>query len=433
MGQIISSGITAAANVATSAATNATNYAIASDTNQTSQAIAQQNNQTAIDIANQNNRTSIDLQREAQEFNASEAEKQRDWSSAPNQVKLMQEAGLNPNGANFSQAGSSASSPSVPSLQQPNLQNPNLVTPTMDFNVSDAVDDAIKISKLHDEKDKLQAEARQTNADAKLKELESEARPSILSANLQEVMTRISKIKADKELLEENKKYIGVISKNAYNNGINDMIKTGMTVFSTEADINIKNNNTEMMRAELVKYSSDYSQRERFYVSQFRKGVLDSSYQYGSSSDLSNTGMSSSSHGTSMSELSENILSSGGTISGSLGYPELGFGAHVGGNINSSDKSSINSGETFNSGSSQSFNETSHGERNYNQQYIDSAAKALAPYVILSDPNSTKKEIEYAYKALKRYEPEFDHFKVLFNSFKGLYDTNQSYTPSLPE
>lgn len=122
IGSMVSSGISTAGTIAATKMTNETNKSIASDVNK-----------TQSDIANANNRTAIQIHNDDMNFNAREAQIQRDWDSASSQRQRLVEAGYNPlmMGDFSSSGGSAASAPSSPSLDSPSLEVPQMQIPDL--------------------------------------------------------------------------------------------------------------------------------------------------------------------------------------------------------------------------------------------------------------------------------------------------------------
>lgn len=128
IGSIGAAGITSAANIAATKMNNKSNERNVDSTNQANRDIARDVNNANMLIAEKNNQTAIDIHREDNEFNAAEAQKQREWDSIGEQRKRMIEAGYNPLMVNgFSDAGgSAASASSAPALDTPVLDGTNM-------------------------------------------------------------------------------------------------------------------------------------------------------------------------------------------------------------------------------------------------------------------------------------------------------------------
>lgn len=117
-------GIEAASNAAISAATNATNAKINKNTNETNRRIAEETNAMNYQI-----------HQEDMNFNAEQAQLQREWDSPEQERARLVAAGYNPLAlGDFSSGGqSAASAPSAIPMEGATMNPLHLDTPTIDF------------------------------------------------------------------------------------------------------------------------------------------------------------------------------------------------------------------------------------------------------------------------------------------------------------
>lgn len=186
-------------------------------TNDTSLKVARENNQFNAAEAEKARKYNSQEAALAREFNASEAEKQRAyntamyerslaWRSPANQIKLMQEAGLNP--LNFQQgtvsdsaptssaaSGPAASGPAASSAGLPSLRNP------VDASAFSQIASALSDVKLKE------AQANQVNAVTLTENLTRNGKVELLntqiSMNIAETdLTKAEEVKIGKELIK---------------------------------------------------------------------------------------------------------------------------------------------------------------------------------------------------------------------------------------
>lgn len=163
-GRIASSAIDAAASLVVAGINNASQAAISDNTNKANIAMNDATNATNKQIADDANELQYQMHQEDMNFNAEQAQIQREWDSAGQQRQRLVEAGLNPNLMNGSFGASSGSAASAPASSPVNVaqMNPATLNPMqfqpLDYNLLESLSGAIGLKQQNADLQKTAAE-----------------------------------------------------------------------------------------------------------------------------------------------------------------------------------------------------------------------------------------------------------------------------------
>lgn len=342
----------------------------------------------------------------ARDFQADEAQKARDYNSPVNQVKLMQEAGLNPNGLDYSgssaqaQGGSPASSGSPGSTTTPSIQAPQVANPMADVlsAVATQADAKLKESSTH-----------QNYVDAEIKKIKLSGELSELTARTENYLQSARSNKADEDLKRANCRLLDLSLDEKRKMIVERYARLYIDYNRLNLDIASQQNQTIMLKAGVFNNMANFKQTVGFYYNQLLVGNIEKSFHYGSQSH------SSSNANTRQSVENFKSLSSSADISGKIGLPEFALGASVSGSFGAKE------GEQQSLSNDVAIGQVQDDATLQNERMADlfartcATADAMKYFTGLGD----LKRVEELAKQLKIYEQDIDMFEIFMKSMQN--------------
>lgn len=383
-------------------------------------------NEATLNSTNEWNTAMLNQHQADNKFNAEEAQKARDWQSREaglqrewsanqaqiareydspvNQVKLLQEAGLNPNGLDYSGSSVQASTPGTPSAgsassgSSPSLSGttfqPVQVSNPMDAilaNASTVADVNLKESSTH-----------QNYVDSEIKKIKLSSEISEIRARTDNYLQAAKSSKADEDLKKANTRLMNLSIQHDYKRMVEEYAQTYIDYNRLNLDINSANNQALMLKAGVYQNYAEFKQAEEFYYKQLVNGAIEKSFQYGSRSHLSSSATTRQSIDT-ITEMSGNA-GAGGSVPGVV---EI----QAGGSYTSKDANGTVNDVTL--------GQVEDDATRQNQRMADLYAKSCATLRAMEHYSGDLAKVEKLSKQLKLYQQDLDMFQVFMRAMEN--------------